>query len=123
MCLYMIDFIKITDIINSEGPICELYHQNNSSYWLKVNLREYGKHIFFRVSYNNLVDYLTDITNLAGVLNNSPSTDLFHYDEENGLNVICKRNFDYKQIQCGSKLYSTINSGMLGGLKDWIQQN
>jgi hypothetical protein len=123
MCLYMIDFIKITDIINSEGPICELYHQNNSSYWLKVNLKDFGKHIFFRVGYNNLVDYLTDITNLAGLLNNSPSSELFQYDKETGLNVISKHDFDYKQIQCGSKLYSSISVSMLGGLKDWIQQN
>ncbi|MDA8945553.1 hypothetical protein N9H12_00595 [Flavobacteriales bacterium] len=119
----MIDFIKVTDIINSEGPICELYHQNNSSYWLKANLRSFGKHIFFRVSYNNLVDYLTDITNLAGMLNNSPSAELFLYDEKNGLNIVSKRDFDYKEIQCGNKLYSSINPGMLGGLKDWIQQN
>ena len=65
-----IKFKKIVDIVNSEGPISELY-SHGDDYWVKLKL-PLLKSLFSSGRVYNLVDFITNITNLNGLMNNFP---------------------------------------------------
>ena len=116
-----IKFKKIVDIVNSEGPISELY-SHGDDYWVKLKLTSFKEYILFRVEFSNLVDFITNITNLYGLMNNSPGSDLF-ISKDKKLSSIAKVAFDYTKIQSGKKMYQDFPSDCTVAFKDWIQIN
>ena len=116
-----IKFKKIVDIVNSEGPISELF-SNGDDYWVKLKLVSFNEFIFFRVEFNNLVDFITNITNLYGLMNNSPGSDLF-ISQDNKLSSLPKVAFDYTKIQSGKKMFQDFQANCTIDFKNWIEIN
>jgi len=116
-----IKFKKIVDIVNSEGSISELFCHGDD-YWVKLKLVSFKEFIFFRVEFNDLVDFITNITNLYGLMNNSPGSDLF-ISKDNKLSSLPKLAFDYTKIQSGKKMFKDFPSDCTVEFKDWVELN
>lgn len=112
-------FSKIVDMVNSEGPISVLY-AHEKDYWVKLKLTGHGDFIFFRVTFNDLLDFVTNITNLYGLVNNSPGSELF-VSRGSCLSSISKVSFDHTEIQSGKKMFKDFPPDCTKEFLNWIE--
>jgi len=118
---YVLEFEKITDVIVSKEPICELF-KLNEDFWLKTKLIE-KDHIFFHITEKSILDFLSGKVNMAGLLNNTPGDQLLLFVEGKGIKVRFKHNFDYKKICFWKRFYSDFQSEEITKLNKFIKKS
>ena len=121
MSNFNLKFVKIIDIVNSEGSISGLY-SHGDDYWIKSKLVDGIDFIFFRVDFNDLLDLITNITNLYGLMNNSPSSEMF-VSRDNHISSLSKVDFDYTKIQSGKKMFQDFPSDCTMEFQNWMELN